>query len=242
MSAPAVIRKGTSGLIEQPDSPKWTFGEVILCVRTFITSDHAVALAAAPLKGAIGTGIVSGLRVRESQINRTKGGQGSLVITYESQPGVLPTQGAQLPDDEAEVVNEKLERSLSKHPRYAGLSEATLDAVHVLLETTDATKRTNALATVTASALANELYLKLKRGETHYLIYAPVYRLLIHSWTPPLNLEVGGFREAPPTDPIVPPAGYQWIREGDRMSFNGSTWIVESKWLGAPEWDADIYP
>lgn len=237
----AVIR-GSTSLVESPDSPKWTFGDQIVAVRTFAAAQYSVALSAAPLKGAIATGIVSGLRVRESQVGKTRGGQGTLTITYESQPGVIPGQGSQLPDDEAEVVNEKLERALPKHPRYATLSEAVLDAVHVLLETTDTTKRAAALATVTASALANELYLKLKRGETHYLIYAPVYRLTIHSWSAPLNLEVGGFREAPPTDPILPPAGYQWIREGDRMSFNGSTWVVEQKWLGAPEWDPDIYP
>lgn len=242
MPAPSPIRRGSAALIEQPDSPKWNFGEVITCTRVWLATDYAVALAAAPLKGAIGTGIVSGLRVRESLVNRLRGGMGSLSVTYESTPGVIPGQGAQLPDDEAEIVNEKLERALPKHPRYAALTEVLLNHINVLLETSDDTKRATALAAVTANALANNLYLKLKRRETHYLIYAPVYRLLIHSWAAPINLEVGGFRQAPPNDPIVAPVGYQWIREGDRMSFNGSTWIVEQKWLGAPEWDADIYP
>lgn len=235
------IRRGSNALIEQPDSPRWQFGEQITCTRVFLATDYTVALAAAPMRGAIGTGIVSGLRVRESNVGRLRGAAGTLTIVYESQPGVIPGQGAELPDDEAEIVNEKLERALPKHPRYAAVTEALLDHINVLLETTDAAKRTTALTAVQANALANELYLKLKRGETHYLIYAPVYRLLIHSWTAPINLEVGGYRETPPSDIIVPPVGYEWIREGDRMSFNGSTWVVEKKWLGAPTWDADIY-
>lgn len=236
------IRRGSNAVIEQPDSPKWNFGEVITCTRNFQATDFAVALAAAPLKGAIGTGIVSGLRVRESQVNKLRGGIGSLSITYESTPGVIPGQGAQLPDDEGEILNEKLERALPKHPRYTALTEVLLNHINILLETSDETKRATALAAVAANALANELYLKLKRGETHYIIYAPVYRLLIHSWAAPLNLEVGGFRQSPPNSPVVPPAGYEWIREGDRMTFNGSLWVVEKKWLGAPTWDPDVYP
>lgn len=238
------IRRGSNALIEQPDSPKWQFGEVISCARTFQATDYAVALASAPMRGAIGTGIVSGLRVRESQVNRMRGGAGSLVITYESQPGVVPSQGAELPADEAEIVNEKIEHSMPKHPRYAGLSLNLLAAIQVALETTDDAKYQAAFQEIFSdpnSTLGFELLEKLMRGETHYLIYAPVYRLLTHSWSAPLNLETGGFLQDPPNDPIVAPAGYEWLREGDRMSFNGSTWVIEKKWIGAPAWDATTY-
>ena len=239
------IRRGDTALIDQPDSPKWVFGDQVTMQRNFMATNYQVAKDAAPMKGAIGTGIAQGLIVRESQVTRVRGSAGSLQITYENFPGAIPGQGAQLPADEAEVVNEKLERALPKHERYASLTETLLNHINVLLETTDEGKRTTALTAVVGppgNALANELYQKLKRGETHYLIYAPVYRKVLYSWIAPPDLEAGGFRESPPTFPIIPPAGYEWIREGDRLSWNGTHWVTERKWLGAPEWDAHIYP
>lgn len=237
------IRKGSAALIEQPDSPRWIFGEQLTCTRNFYATDYSVALAAAPMRGAIGTGIVQGLRVRESQVSRLRGSAGSLTITYENFPGSIPGQGAQLPNDEAEIANEKLERALAKHERYVSLTESQLNAIDTLLSVKlDDPAVPAAQSIVFGSALAHELFLKLRRGETHYVIYAPVYRLRSHSWSPPGNLEVGGGRETPPNTPIIAPAGFQWIREGDRLAFDGTTWVLEQKWLGAPEWDADIYP
>lgn len=241
---PTPIWKGTDALIESANSPEWTYGEQVRLIRKF-AGQHAVCLTAAPFKGATGTGTAAGMRVAESKVTRQKGGIGELLITYELPGGAAPAQGAQLPADEAEVQNEKIERALQKHPRYKALSEVLLNHINVLLETSDDSKRATALAAVTASSGpggANELYLKLKRGETHYVIYAPVYRIVLHSWTAPATLSSGGNRETPPNFPIVPPAGNQWLREGDRMTFNGSTWQVEKKWIGVPEWDADLYP
>lgn len=233
--------KGTQALVEAPTSPEWLFGENIAVTRSF-SGPYSVCLSSAPFRGAAGTGIVAGYVVTESRVRRQRGGLGELVIQYGLPGGVVPGDGAQLPPDEAEIQNEKLERALAKHPRYSSLTEVLLNHINVLLETSDDGKRATALAAVTASVLALELYQKLKRGETHYLIYAPVYRLVLHSWTAPGALSSGGFRQTPPSAPILPPGDNQWLREGDRATFNGTTWQVEKKWIGVPEWDADIYP
>lgn len=240
---PTVIRKGSTALIEQPGSPRWTFGESITCTRQFTASDHAVALAAAPMRGAIGTGIVSGYRVRETVVNRVRGGLGELIINYENFPGLVPGQGAQLPNDEAEITGDDVERALQRHPRYAGLSQDTLDAINTMLHSAkDGATWTEIKPEVVANALALELYLKLRRDFTHYVTPAPVYRLVIYSWTPPTNLSQGTFRQAPPTSPIVAPAGLDWLRKPDRLTWNGSHWVLEKKWIGYVDLDDDIYP
>lgn len=236
------IRRGDAALIEQPDSPKWTFGESITAVRTFLASSHSVALSAAPMRGAQGTGEFAGLRVRESVVTKVRGGQGSLTITFESQPGAVPGQGSQLPADELEIVNEKIEQDLRKHPRYAALGQAMFSYINTLLEVKfDDPSVPEAQNQVFSNELAYELFLKLQRGATHYALYVPVYRWIVYSWTPFLDLEVGGFIETPINDVLPPPGGYQWLREGDRTHHNGAAWVKEMKWLGAPEWDADIY-
>jgi hypothetical protein len=238
------IRRGSNALIEQPDSPRWEFGDTITCTRRFQAAEFAIALAAAPMKGAVGTGVVNGLRVSNSQVSKVRGGMGVLTISYESQPGAIPSQGAELPDDEAEIVNEKIEHAIARHPRYAALSIDLLSDIQTAVETTDDAKYQAAFQSIFSSPqseLGFELLKKLLKGETHYLIYAPVYRLVTHSWTAPINLQSGGFVQQPPNDPIVAPVGYQWMREGDRLSFNGSLWVTEKKWIAAPEWDPNIY-
>jgi hypothetical protein len=242
---PTPIRKGSTALIEQPNSPRWNFGEQVSCVRTFMATSYDIALASAPMRGAVGTGIVSGYRVSASQVERVRGGAGSLSISYENFPGTVPGQGSQLPADEAEIVFEKLEHPIRRIARYEPLSSADQHIVTTLLESLDDTTATEAAVKATQSPnelLIYELLEKLRRGETHKLLYTPVYRLQIHSWTAPLDLDPGGYLDTPPNFPIVPPQGNEWLREGDRLSFNGTLWVQEKRWLGAPEWDHDIYP
>lgn len=233
--------KGTQALIEAPNSPRWVFGDSLLLTRIF-SGPHGACLSAAPMKGAVGTGIASGYIVSESQVERQKGGIGLLTIQYTLPGGAAPGQGAQLPPDEVEIQNEKLERALQKHPRYAALSEPLLNHINILLETSEDSKRAPALAAVLGNALANNLYLKLKKGETHYIIYAPVYRIVTNFWTPPSSISSGGYLETPPSAlNVALPSGLDWLREGDRLTFNGATWQLERKWVGVPDWDSEVY-
>lgn len=235
------IWRGSTALVEAPNSPQWVFGERILLTRLF-AGPHATCLSSAPLKGVAGTGLAAGYIVEESRVDRDKGGQGRLSIQYSLPGGAAPGQGAQLPPDEVELQNEKLERALQKLPKYAGIGEPLLNDINILMETSDDTKRTASLARVNANALAKQLYEKLKKGETHYLLYAPVYRTLTHWWSPPGTVSSGGYLETPPTSlGVTLPAGLDWLREGDRLAFNGATWQLERKWIGVPDWDSDVY-
>lgn len=235
------IWKGSSTLEEQPNSPEWVFGDKIQCVRTF-RGPYATVLAATPLAGALGTGDQLGLVVAESRIVKEKGEVGLLTVRYEwASTSGNPSQGTTLPMDECSVTQEKLETALEKHSRYASLTEAELDAVRLLLQNYDQYSAEYE-ATVTGTALAEELWQKLKRGFTHYVTYYPVYRWKLYSWTPP-TAEKGGFIQDP-FGPIAVPADVVWLRQGDQLSFNGSHWVLERSWLGgdASAIDSDIYP
>lgn len=232
--------RGTTALVEDPRSPLWVFGERITLTRVF-AGQHAACLAAAPLKGFGGTGIAAGYIVEESRVERDRGGQGKLTIQYTLPGGAAPGQGAQLPPNEVEFQNERLELALQKHPRYAGIGEALLRDINVVIESTNESTKTDPLTRINANALAKELYGKLQKGNTHYFIYAPVYRVVSHWWGPP-STSGGGYLETPPSVLSVSlPSGLQWLREGDRLAFNGATWQLERKWIGVPEWDAQLY-
>jgi hypothetical protein len=239
------IWKGSTDLEEQPNSPEYTNGERIVCVRNF-KGPYATALAAAPVRGSQGTGDQTGWLVDESRVVREKGGVGSLTIRYvpdaasllPSWPGASSTT---LPLDECSVSHEKLETALEKHVNYSSLTEAQRDAVRLLLQNYDQYKA-DYEATVTGHALTNQLWLKLKRGMTHYVTYYPVYRWTLYSWQPPVG-EAGGYIQTP-YGPISVPGSVVWLRQGDQIKHNGSHWVLERSWLGgdAASIDADIYP
>ena len=232
--------RGSTALEEQPDSPYWEFGERVVARRIF-RGPYALAKSSAPLKGVIGTGIVNGLFVAKSTVTHERGGAATLVIDYESSGG-QPEQGATLPADTAFIDAQQLDLALEKHPRYSGLGTDLLVDVNTLLKTAkNDAAYTDAKTRVDASALALELFQKMRGGETHYTLWVPVYKITTHHWNAPGGLTTGGFLDSPPTVPATPPSGYDWLREADRLSFNGSTWTVESVWVAAPNWDTQIY-
>lgn len=237
---PTVIWKGSSQLEEAASSPQWKFGEKISVTRTFF-GPYSLCLSSAPLRGAFGTGIATGLRVAESSVKRQKGGVGMLEVQYETGGG-QPTQGATLPRDEVSIKPEKLERALAKHPRYSSLTATELQVAKNILETVDISAQQDMEAQYASNALLMDYLAKRQKGISHYVIYGVVYTLTLHFWNAPTDLTLGGFLEAPPTTPAGGPSDTIWLREGDNLSFNGTTWMVEKKWVGAPDWDTDLYP
>lgn len=242
----AVIWRGSVQLLEQPDSPEWSFGEQIRMIRRF-SGPHGACLAAAPLGGAIGGGIASGLRVAESRVTRSRGGIGILTITYGNQPGEVPIQGQQLPDDEAEITDDEVEEPLKKHPLYASLTIQEHANVNTILNTPlDSAENTKAFQDLylggSGGLLALDLLAKLQSGFTHYPVSTPVYQLTMYYWERPATLAVGNVRETPPSVPIIPPAGLDWLRKPDRLSHNGTYWVLVRRWQGWKELNRDIYP
>lgn len=236
---PSPLWIGDNVLIEQPGSPEWTFEERVTLRRVW-RGPHALSLSSAPLKGSLGTGMAAGMVVSKSRVQRERGAVGVLTVEYANSG--TPTQGATLPPSEASVDTQQLDTALRFHPRYSSLSDDLKEKIKTLVETADTSTQSTALAAVNANSLAKELYTKLRDGRTHYALWNPVYKLRVYSWIPPVGATVGGFRQAPPGVPITAPAGYEWIRQGDQVAFNGSQWVVESSWLAAPKWDADLYP
>ncbi len=238
----AIIWRGSTQLQEQPDSPGWTFGEQIRLIRRF-SGPHGACLAAAPLKGAIGGGIASGLRVAESSVTKMRGGIGVLTIQYENQPGEVPLQGQQLPEDEAEITSDEVEEPLKRHPKYASVTDTQHDMMNTVLNTVwDDPKHQEAVDVINSNFAAQELLAKLQRGFTHYPAAAPVYQLTTYYWEKPIGLSKGNVRQTPPSTPITPPEGLDWLRKPDHLSHNGTYWVLVRRWQGYENLDDDIYP
>ena len=241
------IWRGSIALVEQPNSPQYTYGEKVTQVRIF-RGPWTTCLSSAPFRGALGAAVLGGVgvigyRVAETTVNKERGGIGTLTIKYEvnGDPG-----GATLPADEISCDLEKFERSLREHPRYASLTESLKTDIDTLLSTAeDNSSHANAKIRVVASALANELYLKNKRQFTHFLLYPPSLKIIRYYWSLPPDLVGGAFRQSPPTEHVpvtMMDVPIQWIREGDRWSYNGTHYQVTRSWMGAIEWDTQIYP
>ena len=242
---PSSIWRGSLLLIEQPTSPQWVFSDKVTVTRTW-KGPYALALSSAALKGT--AAVVSGnnMRVVQSTVSKERGGIGTLVISYDNDG--QPSQGAQLPLDEVTISVEKQERSLKSHPRYDGVTEAMKGQIDdlVSIKTTDSSYA-SMRAAVAAVPLGNELYLKLRSGQVSYVFYTPTFKNTLHYWTPPGGLTVGGFRTNPPASTVPLPTGsalgaLSWLREGDSVAYNGSTWQVTQAWLAGPDLDTDIYP
>jgi len=239
---PAIIWRGTLALVEQPTSPEYVFGESVQMTRSY-SGPHATCLASAPFRGTNGTGVAAGFRVTESKVTRDRGGVGLLTIKYETVG--QPSQGGQLPVDEFEINGEPTEVALAKHPFFTALTNDLRTKVKTLLETaTGNPDHVTALTAVNADALAAKLHDKLKREFTHFPLYPPTYTQVLHYWSPPV-ISAGGFRQTPPTGLVTPPpttANDGWIREGDRLGFNGTHWQLTRRWRYVPDLDADIFP
>jgi len=234
---PSPLWFGSNILEEQAGSPDWGFADQVTLKRVWRGS-YTLAKNSAPLKGSLGTGEAAGMVVAKSRVTRERGGIGLLTVEYETSG--QPAQGSTLPADEAGIETQQTDVVLRKHTRYSSLSESLRESIKTLMDNADASLQGPAKTAVNANALAKELYDKLLAGATHFALWVPVYKLKIHSWTAPAG-NVGGFRQAPPNVPILPPAGYVWLRQGDKISFNGSVWVLEQSWIAAPEWDTDIY-
>ncbi len=245
-----VIWRGATTLIEQANSPQFTFGDKIQQVRIF-KGPFALCLSSAPYKGALGGGSAAGYRVAESTVIPEKGRIGTLTIKYEvnGDPG-----GATLPIDEFDMTPQKTEKALEDHPRYGALTRGTLQDIRTCRETAqDSTAYLAAAGRIAAlpgatHTLALELWDKLQRGFTQIPIYPPSVKITAYSWVPPASLSGGGYREVPPAfigvslPSTILGLPVNWLREADAVGYNGTHYHVTKSWIGGPDLDTDVYP
>jgi hypothetical protein len=252
---------------EAPDSPSWDWAESNSCTRTF-TGDYAQLFSLVMQVGYMGYVIPSadpvpelrGLRVKSAKLQKRPGGRGQLSLTYQARPIDTPKEGQpeteqKPPDPEYTIGGDKIERPIEDNLRYRTLirsdaGDMIMTAIRGLLtETTESGREgvaNNAYVLPgddeVYEPLANELYLKMKRGFSHYVCYPPTVSRKSFSAEPPSTLNLGGYRENPPVpDGLALPTG-EWLRQADRLSWNGTWWQLDQTWLGAEEWDHEIYP
>ena len=241
---PAVLWKGSIALIEQPNSPEHTQGESITVIRTW-KGPHSTCVASAPYRGALGTGLSAGYRVAESRVARERGGIGMLSVKYEAH-GQPP--GATLPPTVEGLTYEPTERALRYHPIFAALTKEDWGYVTTIIETADDNpSHADALLRIAAlpgarEQLAYKAIGKLQRGQSHYQISQTVYSRTTHYWTAPTGISAGNVRQVPTAPGVNLPQGVDWLRLGDEVNFNGTTWERRERFLGAPELDPEIYP
>jgi len=240
MQSPQFI--GQSGLLEMSDSPRWSFSKDKGAVLTrAFRGPYATALASRPPIGAFGLGTYAGLRVTDVQVTSEKPGIGQLTWTME---GALLTNGLpELPPETASVDPVKQEFRMEKHPLYSDITLDTLSAINSALSATKEEDRADYLLRIYEAAdtdIAVPLYEKMAHGETHFVLYMPVYKWTFYSLTTP-TLDEGGYLQDP-YGPIPIPPGFDWLREADAFEWTGSFWKVTRTWQALINPDPDIYP
>jgi hypothetical protein len=243
MSTP--IWKGTDTLVEQVGSGEWEFADKVT-FRQLWRGTRTACLANALAKGTLGGGSLSGLRVSRCRIVTERGLVNQLQIDWESVEGASLDGAPELPVDEIDYDFERQDRRVEDHPNYTtgvtALTKEQYAAVRAYLDAPDDKVRA-ANAWILSNTTAANLVEKLSRGNDSYLLSLPTVTYSSYYDTlPALNGEV--VREDPPVPPfdsgVV--SAYEWIRLGDRVTLGANYWKVTSTWLGAPEWDADLYP
>lgn len=170
-------------------------------------------------------------------------GSGTMTIVLVSETWT----GAATPDIDLteEVEWSQIEKPIEQHPRYltggaAALTAADLDAIEEWRNATAAADRSSLYTALSANA--KELADKIRRGQTSYIVPAPVARKTTKGFEAPSSSAQGVRQTATPITGA--PAGYVWLGTADRAVRQGGRgkWERVQEWTGADDWDSDIYP
>jgi hypothetical protein len=230
---------GTGVLQEQPNSPRWSYAETVQATQIF-RGLYELARASALRKGTLGLGQFVGMRVASSTVEHERGGVGTLTIVWE---GLAVSENenegdVQMPPDEIDVSYEQQELDIRKHPYFAALTSSDLAGAKAYVEAGDPVTLAE-LQSLGGDSLVNDLILRLQRGQENYVVYAPVIRHTSFFLNPPA-LDGGGYVDFP-SIPGGAPSGWQYLRAGDSMSWNGSFYKLTRSWQAAPSWDNLLY-
>jgi hypothetical protein len=155
--------------------------------------------------------------------------------------------GATTPDLDLteEVEWSQLEKPIEQHPRYqsgggAELDSDDLDAIEEWRNATTAEDRSTLYGALTTNA--KELADKIRRGQSSYIVPAPVVRKTTKSFETPSSSAQGIRTTSAPVTGA--PSGYVWLGTADRAVRQGGRgkWERVQEWTGADEWDSDLYP
>jgi hypothetical protein len=244
--------RGDLTIRERPDSPEWAFNtQKITCTRTF-EGMYADLLSGRP---GIGTSMegYDNLYVEDVRIKRSISGKATMTVLLEVQ--IVPITNPPLPAQPVyEIEWVQLERPIEQNPAFktlfpdpTGATEFTADQLTALNNfiawenVADATTRSTAYAALTSDFQA--LAQKKMRGQTTYLLFAPLARVTTLAREVTLATACGKvFSEVPNFTEL--PAGYLWLSTSDRSTRTGTygKWQRVQEWTGADSWDSTIYP
>jgi hypothetical protein len=244
-----VIWRGSEDIHEAPSSPRRVLTATAQRVVRVFHGPYSALVAAEPDIGSEMVGF-SGLYVEQVEtVPDGAGADGPGVMTVTLAVEWVAGTDSGLPSYECEWT--MIERDLRLHTRYAtgganALTAADLTQLKKWEGEDDEAKRaafqfTKADGTSgTLSANAQHIAGKILRGQTSYIVPAPVARRTTYSYSVPSTSGCGQ-RGNPPAATGYP-SGYEWIKTSDRRMRQGSgKWERIEEWTGADTVDADIY-
>ncbi len=137
-----------------------------------------------------------------------------------------------------EVEEGLITRKIEYNPRYAGVSQAELNAIEAAIAAQSSTDFATQSARITSS-LGLELFDKRLRGNDSYLEPAPIARRTTF-WIL-VNAQRTGVRQTPVFTRTGIPPGYQWLKTADRVLTRPGFLERIEEWTGAISWDNQLY-
>jgi hypothetical protein len=249
------LTKGNTSIRERPDSPEWDYNtQKVTCTRTF-EGMYADLLSSMPDIGYNMEGYNPNLLIENVKIKKAVSGKATMTIVLETLVDPITNPPAPV-QPVYEIEWTQIERPIEQHPFFKllfpdpfgvlpPLNATQVNALNAfrLWETSadNASAASTNYANLTKGFQA--LAQKKMRGETSYLIFAPVARIttltrevVLASACGFVFTDVPGFTELP--------AGYQWLQTADRSTRTGTygKWQRVQEWTGAIVWDSNLYP
>lgn len=244
--------KGSREIQEQPGSPRRVKSAAGIQITRVFRGPYEALVAAEPAIGATLEGTAGVFVDSVETVPDAAGplGPGTMTIVASTPDPDSDGQSPEAPIYEVDWT--QLEKPLEQHPRYQStgdkpLNEQDLVDIENWKNETDRTLRSQGKYRsadgneVTLSLNAKDLAFKILRGQSSYIVAAPVVRVTSRTYAKPLT-SATGTKGHPPAAAGYPP-GYEWVKTADRAMRQGSrgTWERIEEWTGADTWDGDIY-
>ena len=247
---------GDLDVLELPDSPHWSFDQIVKCTRTF-KGAYDDLLSAVPVRGSTMTGFATGMFVLNSDLQRNPGNRGTLTVNLAgSQSG--DGTGALRITEELDWVS--LDKSLKRHPRFGADGDYPMtDRDWELIDawiSTGIHKLSDLVGEGDADTADLQAYGKLiLRGVENYRVYLP--KIIVNSTfsTEPATPTCGDiFNGSTPTTSaghavamMLPElngtTAYVWMKTAARKTQNADrTWNLVEEFTGVEEIETFIYP
>ena len=231
---------------EQAGSPRYSYDkEGGRCTRVF-RGAMSILQAMRPSVGSSMDGTYGNFHVVSVDIYPTSTSEvGEMVVNLdnytdeeelkqgENDSGNNSYVGSSQKEETIEIEWSQIDKPLAQAPIFQNLKPEEIQLVEDIVS---GKQSKDAIANM-SDKLAS-YYEKRMRGQSTYLVFAPVVRRTMQSSTRPSTGSCGKI-DSPP----VGIGGFQFIKTADRASKSKSSkyWERSEEWLGADSWDQDLY-